>query len=256
MGSGFARGAAARGVRIAFGDGATIRWSREAHEIYRNNPNVAAPGSEKAPDLEWIRYYGGGNRGYVRGAPGKFVFNPAFRAPRGEFFFDDAEIAFAEAAGCGFVVIDGYIPPKPQSQNKKWPHYLRVAAHLGAEGHEIRQFRRPGQRDGLIPGVRTIETPSFRAAAAVLARAALYIGPEGGLHHAAAAVNTPAVVLFGGFISPKTTGYDDHVNIFTGGQACGSLQPCDHCRQAMAKITAGMVIEGAKAALARKENAA
>lgn len=249
MGSGMARGAAARGVRIAFGDGRTIRWSPQAHEIYRNNPNVAPPGSEGARDLEWRRYFGGGNRGYARGGGGKFIFNPSFRAPRGEFFFDAAETAAAGAFGSGFIVIDGYIPPKPQSQNKKWGNYPHVAAHLAAEGRDIRQFRRPGQCDGLIPGVKTVETPNFRAAAAVLANAALYIGPEGGLHHAAAAVRTPAVVLFGGFISPQTTGYDGHANLFTGGQACGSLRTCDHCRQAMARITTEMVIEAAQAML-------
>ena len=36
---------------------------------------------------------------------------------------------------------------------------------------------------------------------------------EGGLHHAAAALGMPAVVLFGGMISPRNTGYDVHVNL-------------------------------------------
>jgi len=36
---------------------------------------------------------------------------------------------------------------------------------------------------------------------------------EGGVHHLAAAVGTPAVVLFGGFISPEWTGYQYQFNV-------------------------------------------
>jgi hypothetical protein len=248
MGSGMARGAAARGRRVAFGDGKRIIWGPHCAEVYKNNPNVAPPGADRDQDLEWKRYYSG-NRGYVRGGGGKFIFNPDFRAPRGEFFFDEAEISAAGMHDGGFVVVDAYLPSKPAAANKKWGHYERVAEALAVKGEEIRQFRRPGQIVGHLPGVKAIDTPTFRAAAAILARAALYIGPEGGLHHAAAAVNTPAVVLFGGFIDPKTTGYEGHVNIFTGGTACGSLRPCQHCADAMAAIAPATVIEAAEGLL-------
>lgn len=256
MGSGMARGAAARGRRTAFGDGRRIIWGPHCAEIYRNNPNVAPPGSEGAKDLEWRRYYSG-SRGYVKGtkadhkAGRRFVFDASFRPPRGEFFFDEAERSWASAFGTGFVIVDGYLPPKGQSMNKKWHGWSEVAAALQEAGRDVRQFQRPVETTLPVRGARPMATPTFRHAAALLASAALYIGPEGGLHHAAAAVNIPAVVLFGGFIHPKTTGYDGHVNIFTGGAACGSLQPCDHCRDAMAKITAAQVLESAEGLLAR-----
>lgn len=247
MGAGLARGAAARGKRIAFGDGRRIIWGGRCKEIYRNNPNVAPPGSEGAPDLEWIRYHVG-SRQYVRSQGGRFVFNPDFAAPRGEFFFDPAEEAEAERAtegARGFVLVDAYLPPKPVAANKRWHGWPAVAGHLLSLGLDVRQFRRP-DGGGMLAGVRGIETRSFRAAAAVLARAGLYIGPEGGLHHASAAVNIPAVVLFGGFIGPQTTGYEGHVNFFTGQEACGSLRACGHCREAMRSITPPAVIEAAE----------
>lgn len=102
-----------------------------------------------------------------------------------------------------------------------------------------------------LRGVRHVEPPTFGHLFAVLARSQAAVLPEGGLHHAAAAVRLPAVVLFGGYISPETTGYAEHVNIFTGGEACGLRSPCEHCRQAMAAITVdrvlaalGLILEG------------
>lgn len=68
------------------------------------------------------------------------------------------------------------------------------------------------------------------------------MGCEGGMHHGSAAVGIPAVVLFGGFIHPRTTGYESHANIFTGGRACGSIKPCAHCRQAMLAISVERVL--------------
>jgi ADP-heptose:LPS heptosyltransferase len=80
-----------------------------------------------------------------------------------------------------------------------------------------------------------------------LARAKLYIGAEGGLHHAAAALGVPAVVLFGGFIPPLVTGYETHINLTGGAQeACGSLKPCDHCRKAMDAISVEEVAAAAR----------
>jgi FkbM family methyltransferase len=58
-------------------------------------------------------------------------------------------------------------------------------------------------------------------AAGVLSGASLLISPEGGLHHAAAALGVRAVVIFGGFISPATTGYALHTNLFTAARPAG-----------------------------------
>jgi len=83
----------------------------------------------------------------------------------------------------------------------------------------------------------------------MLARCSLYIGPEGGLHHGAAAVGTPAVVIFGGYIHPTTTGYAAHVNLFGADEACGNTTECQHCKLAMDAITVDQVYEAAKGIL-------
>ena len=61
----------------------------------------------------------------------------------------------------------------------------------------------------------------------------------------------PAVVLFGGYISPDVTGYDRHANLFTGGEACGRRTVCDHCRDAMNRITPDLVMRELDALLQR-----
>lgn len=92
-----------------------------------------------------------------------------------------------------------------------------------------------------LHGVEFVECPSFIHAAAILSVARYAVLPEGGLHHAAAAVGCRAVVIFGGYVSPAQTGYDMHINLFTGGKPCGNRLPCCHCRQAMSEITVGTV---------------
>lgn len=237
MATGIARGAKARGKRIAFGDREKIRWHPYAREIFRNNPNIAPPGDEDAPDIEWVEHYAG-KRLYNRQFGKRWLWMPGHGNRPGEVFFDADELKFGKRFGAGFVLIEPNVPTfKSVAPNKQWPldRYDKLAKYLRKDGYDVCQFLYGSGHQ--IPGVRQIKTPSFRHAMAVLAHAALYIGPEGGLHHGAAAVGIPAVVIFGGFITPDATGYLTHTNLTAGGDACGSLQRCEHCRLAMDAIT-------------------
>lgn len=233
-----AKGAAQRGKRIAFGDGKTIIWDQHSELIFKNNPNVAKPGSENDPDIEWIEFYRG-HRLYNRHDEKnqRWVWNYKFRAIPGELYFDDAELRQAENYPHGMVILEPNVPRwKSCSPNKQWPrlHWFKLAKRLRRAGYDVRQFYYNGSWQ--IENVGQIKTTTFRQAAAILGRCALYIGPEGGMHHAAAAVGIPAVVIFGGFIPPAVTGYDFHTNITGGATACGSLKKCDHCLKAMDAI--------------------
>jgi hypothetical protein len=244
MATGIARAMRSRG-RAAFGDGQNINWSPEAHLIFRDNPNVAKPGEESARDLNWVRHYKGCRLYHLPGhGLNRWRFNPEFKAVPGEMFFSDAEKEFAKQFGSGFIIVEANV--KTVAPNKQWPkdRYAELVQRLVQSGHEVRSFDYGG---GVTTDVRSsIKTPDFRHALAVLKNAKLYIGPEGGLHHGAAAVGTPAVVIFGGFISPKTTGYDNHTNIFVGDEACGMMKSCDHCREAMNSITTDRVYNEAR----------
>ena len=247
IGSGLARGAKARGRRIAFGDGRKISWSSWAPVIYENNPNVAKPGSEGAKDLEWVAHYKGARK-YNKQVNGKWVWNYDFKPVPGEFFFSEHEKALAEKFEPGFIVIEPNVPwQKRVAPNKDWGEgkYEEVARRLIVGGYRVVQFKHSNSRR-LIEGADIVELPNLRQVASVLSRAALYIGPEGGMHHSAAAVGVKAVVLFGGFIPPRVTGYDMHINLIGNStEACGHIDTCKHCQAAMANISVDEVKEAA-----------
>lgn len=248
MGTGIAKGASSVGKRIAFGENGRIIWDQFSEMIFRHNPNIAPPGTERASNLEWIPYFKG-HRLYNHREGDRWVWNLDFHAIPGEIWLSREEKMFARGAlgRRDFIVIEPNVPAfKSVAQNKQWPvhRYADVAAKLMSEGRDVVQFD-SGKIGFRIPGVRTVKTPTFRHAAAVLARAALYIGAEGGLHHAAAAFNVPGVVLFGGFIPPSVTGYDSHTNLTGGAEACGSLLPCKHCKMAMEAISTSDVLRAA-----------
>lgn len=244
MASGQARGAAERGIKIAFGDGRRILWGKCEAEIFRGNPNVAKPGEEDGPGIKWIRNYKG-CRPYHRPVTpvnGAYSFNRDFRATPGELFFTESELGWAAKLKPGFVLIEPHV--KLNAPNKAWSEdrWRELAKRLKADGHDVVQFDYGRQ---VYKEFRGVPIPSFRHALAALTRAKLAILPEGGLHHGCAAVGTKAVVIFGGFTHPDQTGYDGHVNIFTGGAPCGRIVHCEHCRKAMAAITVDMVHEAA-----------
>lgn len=248
LASGMARGAHARGKKIAFGDGLKIRWDHNSHEVFKWNPNIAAPGQERDSCIEWISYYKGHriyNRHDIAGE--RWIWNLDFHAVPGEVFLDDIERKNGKRYGSGFVLIEPHVEIwKSVAPNKDWgaQKYQRVADQLIERGYEVVQFRYPNG-GAPLKGAKPAATSSFRDALAILANAALYIGPEGGLHHAAAAVGIPAIVLFGGFIPPSVTGYSAHANLTGGAEACGSLKPCAHCRKAMEAISVEEVVEEA-----------
>ena len=222
--------------------------------IFKNNPNIAPPGSERDSDIEWNPYRKG-NRIYQRhdSLNNRWVWNMSFRAQPGELFFDEDERLFASCEwqhrkiGAQLIVIEPDVPVKMHAINKRWPvaRYQQVAAWLNRQGFDVVRFIH-GKEQTPFPEARSINTPTFRHALALLARSALYIGPEGGLHHGAAAVGVPAVVMFGAFIPPQVTGYETHTNL-TGGATsfCGKLTTCQHCREAMQAITVEEVMKAA-----------
>lgn len=244
MGSGIAKGAQTRGKRIAFGDTRRIHWRRpHAHEIFAGNPNVAPPGSECASDIEWVRHYSG-HRLYAKPGGGRWLWNYSFKATPGEVFLTPEEKAFAAKVPAGFVLIEPRV--KMTAPNKQWPYkrYIQVAQELIKAGHKVYTPNYHGVQP-LVAGVHLLPYGTFRQALALLARASLYIGPEGGLHHGAAAMGTRAVVIFGGFISPRVTGYDAHVNLASA-EACGNYgRRCHHCEMAMNMITTNQVVQAA-----------
>lgn len=253
-----ARGLAAQGKRAAFGDGRRQVWSAQSHLLFRGNPNIAPFGTERAGDV-WIEHYRG-HRLYGQVVGGRWVFRD-FVCPPGEVFLTREEKAFALGRLWGpdpVAIIEPRVKPVGacQGANKSWgvAKYEELASRLlAATGCRPIQLVPKGLAP-LLRDVDAIETPDFRHALAVMGLAALYIGPEGGLHHGAAAMGTPAVVIFGGFNTPRSTGYAWHENIAVG-EPCGTIEACWHCKAAMESISVDRVLEGAVRQLGRREAA-
>lgn len=246
MATGLARGAHDRGRQIAFGDGRRIIWGPHCKEAFRYNPNIAEVVHER---VEWIAWYKGSRWYNKLDSNGRrWLWNYEFSATPGEFYFSDAERAFA-IRRAGAVLIEPNVPwHKSVAVNKDWGlhRYQRLADMLRKAGWRVFQNAHGTAR---LVGVEVVEQKTFRQAAAALSGFDLAILPEGGLHHAAAAVGAPAVVIFGGFIPPQVTGYQNHVNLTGGVEACGRLDRCAHCRAALDAIEVDQVYEAAHGTL-------
>ena len=97
--------------------------------------------------------------------------------------------------------------------------------------------------------LKTMPIHSIREMFAYLSVVDMIISHEGGFHHAAAALDIPGIVIFGGYISPKITGYSTHINLVGHDIEpqildffCGNLVPCPHCRRAMDSILPEKVV--------------
>src|SRR6185503_684939 len=127
--TGIAKGAAARGERIAFGNGKKIIWGPYSEMIFRNNPNVAKPG-EEAKHIKWFHYYKG-NRIYNMAGNGRWLWNYAFKVQPGEIYFDQNEYRKPDEK---LIIIEPNVPKKPCAPNKTWPHWHLLANELRGAG--------------------------------------------------------------------------------------------------------------------------
>ncbi len=88
---------------------------------------------------------------------------------------------------------------------------------------------------------------TFRTAAAVIKRSKLFLSSEGGLMHAARAVNTPSIIVLSGYTHPVMTCYPENNNIWVGRDhgPCGMKEPCQKCIEGFNKHDEGEIISGA-----------
>jgi len=263
MGTGLARAVRTQypDAKCVFGDPDTyhdpaanklsVHWS----EVFENNPNIVMP-DEPVKNLVCVPDYPG-QRTYIdyekseseNGKWTRFHWREDFKAMRGEFFFTDNEKSEAGEVAMRlpypFFVIEPNVAEKPWGNTKAWPveRWQEVVDAFRGEVHFI-QFEGAHK----LKGVHCIQTPSFRQAAAILSCAGAFMGTDGGLHHAAAALDIPAVVLWGHYASPDILGYSEHINLrHSEGAGCGNTwNECSECAESMDRITVEEVVESVK----------
>jgi ADP-heptose:LPS heptosyltransferase len=205
--------------------GGIHRW----HECWEGNPLIAYPGTHYDE-----RYYNhGGARPYILEKSVNRWFWRAYEPKPADLFFTPTELEYA-AHAAGKVVIQPSLKGNA-SPNKDWRRHRW--AKLIESAPSIPWLQIGTGAEPRLLGVPFLVTPTFRSAAAAVKGARAVLLQEGGLHHAAAAVGTPAVVLFGGFISPRVTGYPGQINLFLDSKeyplGCGMRANCMHCERAM-----------------------
>ena len=196
--------------------------------VWKNNPHFAEPGE---PYIELPSRPG--NRPYILGqTEDRFIWNPNHKAIPGDLFVPGNPVSR------GTWVIEPNVKGTVTANNKAWPWERWQALVDRSDKDFIQMGKGPWLR-----GVKQVETASFMDAVSVLKLADGFIGTDGGLHHAAAALQVPAIVLWGGLVSPDILGYESHINIWSGVASCGSKRPCMHCVAAMESIAVEDVLE-------------
>lgn len=207
------------------------------HEAWLNNPHIAAANEQYDATIT----DGPGRRACSDGVKNNRWVWKKFDCPPAKFYFSAEELAFANSLQAGFVVIEPHTKDKLEKVNRDWgwEKFQQVVDALP----QINWVQLGPKSTKLLRNVQHIETQTLRMAAAAMSRARAFMGTEGGLHHTAGALNIPGVVVFGGFVSPKVTGYACHTSLFVGNDlGCGMRQKCKHCQDALSSITPQIVV--------------
>lgn len=232
MASGDAKEANERtGKKVKLGDGVRMSWDGQ---VFANNPRMA---SNSDTDVVWVKNYQG-HRPYLKGTKnGRLLFNDDYKPKVGEIYFNQVEKKNIEKIDKDYIVVEPNV-------KRLYAHTVNKAWH-GWE--ELFKHDLPWLQLGDVSVTRYTnwkETATFRDALQVLSKAKLFVGTDGGLHHAAAALGIPSVVIWTGFTSPRHLGYDTHRNIHDGSEPCGTYSGiCRHCLLKSKAISVEQVLD-------------
>ncbi len=247
--------------KFIVGDGIRSYWN----EVFDFNPYIIR-GSEakKYKNVVWIDNYEGNRpyRNYGISLPkDNYNWKKEFTPKRGEIFFSENELKIAEQVTSNIrqkigrqkklIYVEPHVKKRLGYQNRDWgfSRWQKVVNELSYKYEFIQiSYGENKQLENCI----NIHGLNFRTSVAILSKCDFFIGHEGGMHHAAAATNLKAVVVFGGHISPKITGYNFHNNIYVelDESPCGMKNICNHCLKCMSLITTDEVIKSINSSLA------
>ncbi len=243
--------------------------------IYENNPNISDCTKLDLKKPIHVIDYHPGNRPYIdykNSTNSKYHWNEAFKPIPGELYFSKKEISESIA------IINKAIDFWNKINTKKFEKIIFIetsSTKINDKQFSIKHKNKDWgisnwtdlinkikdkyliilsvhEKTNLINGVFAPKNVNFRLACAILKNCDLYIGPEGGFGHVAAALNKKAVIYFGGWISPKIIGYKFHENIYfeNKNSPCGEYKnECPHCNEARKVITVDYFIERLEKAL-------
>ncbi len=216
-------------------------WSK----IFKGNPYITHPGK----GFQVMNCTG--SRPYIIGQTDKrVIFNPNFHAVPGELYLTNNEKKEAQdllKKYKDFILVQPEVKLLFSKGNKGWPRkYWRELVDK-LDQPVLQMVSNNSEVNEGLGNTKVIVAETFRVACAVVAEAKLLIGTDGGLHHAAAALRKPAVVIWTGFSHPKTLGYPFHCNVrYDDSPPCGMKIQCDHCKKMAEKLTPDMVFDATR----------
>ena len=237
--------------------------------IYDNNPNISdCRNLDKNKPVHIIDYHPG-NRPYIdyeKSTADNYVWNENFKPIPGEIYFSEKEktdakrilkeskkfwnktnnykykkIFFLETSST--KINDKQFSIKHTNKDWGFENWKNLINNIKKDYLIIHSVHNKTKE---IKGVFAPKNIDFRLACAIMNECDMYIGPEGGFGHVAAALKKKAVLYFGGWISPNAIGYDFHENLYfeNKNSPCGKYRDfCDHCDQARKQITVNIFEE-------------
>lgn len=242
------------------------RWDKQQSQIYQNNPyliNPAAFGHIHKSDLVYYPDWRGNRpRRFDKSIFSKKIvpLNPEvfdwldekyytdeaghkrFKAYPGSIFFSEEEnskINHLKKKYGDHILINTL----SASTNKDWgiANWSEFVKQISSRHKMIHPSK------SKIDSLPFYETKSFRDLLMLISSVKAVVTTEGGVHHAAAALGIPAVVLFGGRMNVEMMGYQDHLNISINmGRTpchCRSGASCEYCEKCWRNLSPLMVYE-------------
>ena len=229
-----------RDSEIVVGDGEKEFWS----PLFENNPNITRLQNviDKSKVI-WLRNHYGARPylDYERSDVDRKVYFKPYRVQAGDIYFSETVLSVAKehlarmrSSNKPAVFIEPNVAYGP---TKDWgfKKYQQVVDIL-SDSVDFVQPLYAGAKE--LENVIGVQSDSFMQGCAFQSLCDMHLGPEGGLHHSAAALGLPAVVIFGGRMHPSITGYSFHNNIYIDHEdsPCGMISYCRHCVECMNQI--------------------
>jgi len=231
--------------------------------VYLNNPKITS--SKKINKNKPVHFidYNDENRFYInyeKSDHNNISWRTDFKLIPGRIYFSKTEISDAknilkkanifwsnktETKHKGIIFFESYSTKQNHEfysykmKNKNWgeENWIKLIDRLKDKYLIIQSVHEKAKKiDGVFYSKNEFD---FRTACAVLNNCDMFLGNEGGFGHAAAALNKKALIYFGGWISPQSTGYDMHENIYYDdpNSSCGVIgYLCNHCEKARQSI--------------------
>ena len=240
-------------TKFIIGDGSKSWWS---NIFFGNESIIHIDQIKDYKKVVWLDNYPGHRPYRIYNASNhkeKYTWNNNYEAKRGEIFFSNEELENTNilfnnikskfGSKKKIVHIEPNIKKSTGYINRDWG-FEKWQSVVNELKDKILFIQTSFNNQKILKNVLNINNTNFRIACSLMSKTHLFIGAHGGMSHAAAALNLKAVVIFGGFINPKTLGYSIHKNIYIDDilSPCGSKYECNHCKKCLESIKVKNII--------------